>query len=88
MEKKKAVKLSRGAYEVMKDGEEYEPFVNTQESVFEFSFKSVLFGVFFGESLKHKSYFFKSLFISLSFNQTKNNIVAELMHIEGTKSNV
>lgn len=48
MENREEVKLSRGAYEVMKDGEEYEPFVNTQESVLEFSFKSVLFGVFFG----------------------------------------
>ena len=48
MENKEAVKLSRGAYEVMTDGEEYEPFVNTQESVLEFSIKSVLFGVFFG----------------------------------------
>ena len=48
MENKEAVKLSRGAYEVMKDGEEYEPFVNAQESVLEFSVKSVLFGVFFG----------------------------------------
>ncbi len=48
MENNEAVKLSRGAYEVMKDGEEYEPFVNARESVLEFSVKSVLFGVFFG----------------------------------------
>ena len=46
MENKDAVKLSRGAYKVMKDGEEYEPFINTQESAQEFSLKSVLFGVF------------------------------------------
>ena len=48
MENKEAVKLNRGAYEVMGDGEEYTPFVSAQESVLEFSVKSILFGVFFG----------------------------------------